>query len=122
MLAPRTNKTRPSLPAECKVSNQAATLMRICKHVIPANGGERTKLNGQPCYRAPLQSPRVPDQQVPTTGYFRHSAEGFSAHSRVANPRLDSLRGLGTMVKVQRLGQSLFRSPKLCAPDSMGTR
>jgi hypothetical protein len=53
------NQTRPSLPAECKVSDQVATLMRVCERVILANGGERVSLNGQPGYRVHLQTPRV---------------------------------------------------------------
>jgi hypothetical protein len=52
------NKTRPSLPSESKVSEQAETLMRVCERVIPANGGERIEINGQPGYRIQLQTPR----------------------------------------------------------------
>jgi hypothetical protein len=53
------NKTRPQLPAECKVSEQAETLLRIAERVILANGGERITLNGQPGYRIRLQVPRL---------------------------------------------------------------
>jgi len=53
------NKTRPSLPAECNVSDQAATLMRVCERVILANGGERIDRNGQSVYRVHLQAPRL---------------------------------------------------------------
>jgi hypothetical protein len=53
------NKTRPSLPAESKVSDQAQTLLRVCERVILANGGERVELNGQPGYRIRLQDPHV---------------------------------------------------------------
>ena len=53
------NKTRPSLPAECKVSEQAETLLRVAEKVILANGGERISIGGQPGYRVKLQQPRV---------------------------------------------------------------
>jgi len=54
-----TNNTRPSLPAECKVSDQAATLMRVCERLILAHGGERIDRNGQSVYRVHLQAPRL---------------------------------------------------------------
>ena len=53
------NKTRPSLPAECKISEQAETMMRVAERVILANGGERITLDGEPGYRIKLQSPRL---------------------------------------------------------------
>ncbi|MBI5384082.1 MAG: ADP-ribosylglycohydrolase family protein [Verrucomicrobia bacterium] len=53
------NKTRPSLPAECKVSEQAAVLLRVCERVILAHGGERVEIGGQPGFRIRLQEPRV---------------------------------------------------------------
>lgn len=53
------NKTRPSLPAECKVSEQAETLLRVAEKVMLANGGERISIGGQPGYRVKLQQPRV---------------------------------------------------------------
>ena len=53
------NKTRPQLPAECKVSEQAETLLRVAERVILANGGERVTMEGQPGYRIKLQSPQV---------------------------------------------------------------
>ena len=53
------NKTRPQLPAECKVSEQAETLLRVAERVILANGGERVTIGGQPGYRIKLQSPQV---------------------------------------------------------------
>jgi hypothetical protein len=53
------NKTRPQLPAECKVSEQAETLLRVAERVILANGGERITVAGQPGYRIKLQSPKV---------------------------------------------------------------
>ena len=53
------NKTRPSLPAECKVSDQAAILMRVCERLILANGGERIDRNGRSVYRMQLQAPRL---------------------------------------------------------------
>jgi hypothetical protein len=53
------NKTRPSLPAECKVSDQATILMRVCERLILAHGGERIDRNGQSVYRVHLQAPRL---------------------------------------------------------------
>ena len=53
------NKTRPSLPAECKVSDQVETLLRVCERVILSQGGERIELNGQAGFRVRLQGPRV---------------------------------------------------------------
>ncbi|HOX04094.1 MAG TPA: ADP-ribosylglycohydrolase family protein [Candidatus Paceibacterota bacterium] len=53
------NRTRPSLPAESRVSDQAETLMRLCERVILTNGGERIEVDGQPAYRVRLQTPRT---------------------------------------------------------------
>jgi hypothetical protein len=53
------NKTRPQLPAECKVSEQAETLLRVAEQVIVAHGGTRLAIAGQPGYRVKLQSPRL---------------------------------------------------------------
>ncbi len=51
--------TRPQLPAECKVSEQAETLLRVAERVILAHGGERIELGGRPGYRIKLQRPRL---------------------------------------------------------------
>jgi len=53
------NKTRPQLPAEGPVSQQAETLLRVAEGVILAHGGERVDSDGQPGYRIRLQSPRL---------------------------------------------------------------
>ncbi len=53
------NKTRPQLPAECKVSEQAETLLRVAERVILANGGERITMDGKLGYRIKLQTPQV---------------------------------------------------------------
>ncbi len=53
------NKTRPQLPAECKVSEQAETLLRVAERVILAHGGERIVVEGRPGYRVKLQQPRL---------------------------------------------------------------
>ena len=53
------NRTRPQLPAECKVSEQAETLLRLAERVILANGGEKTTVNGQPGYQVKLQQPKL---------------------------------------------------------------
>ncbi len=53
------NKTRPQLPAESKVSEQAETVLRVAERVILANGGERITIGGQRGYRVKLQQPRL---------------------------------------------------------------
>jgi hypothetical protein len=53
------NKTRPQLPVEGKVSEQAATLLRLAERVILANGGTPLAVAGQPGYRIRLQAPQV---------------------------------------------------------------
>ncbi len=53
------NKTRPQLPAECKESEQAETLLRVAERVILANGGTQLAVAGQPGYRIKLQAPQV---------------------------------------------------------------
>ena len=53
------NRTRPSLPAECGVSEQAEVLMRVCERVILAGGGDRIQIDGRPGYRVRLQPPRL---------------------------------------------------------------
>jgi hypothetical protein len=53
------NRTRPQLPAEVKVSDQAKTLLRVAERVILTNGGECITLGGQPGYRIQLQRPRL---------------------------------------------------------------
>jgi len=53
------NSTRPSLPKETKVSEQAEMLMRVCEHVILQNGGGHVNVGGQPGYRIVLQEPKL---------------------------------------------------------------
>jgi hypothetical protein len=53
------NKTRPQLPAECQVSAQAETLLRLAERVILAHGGGRILVNGQPGFRVRLQQPQL---------------------------------------------------------------
>jgi|WetSurMetagenome_2_1015567.scaffolds.fasta_scaffold49524_4 hypothetical protein len=53
------NGTRPSLPAKSKVSEQAATLLRVADRVILANGGERIEIAGKPGYRVRVQVPQM---------------------------------------------------------------
>ncbi len=50
------NLTRPQLPAEMKISDQAELLMRICERVILENGGEKISIKGKPGYRIKIQS------------------------------------------------------------------
>jgi hypothetical protein len=51
------NKTRPQLPAECKVSDQAQTMLRLAEKLILANGGQRISIDGKDGYRIRLQPP-----------------------------------------------------------------
>jgi hypothetical protein len=53
------NKTRPQLPSEMKISEQAQLLMRVCEKVILENGGKKISINGKPGYRIKLQDPGV---------------------------------------------------------------
>lgn len=56
------NKTRPQLPAEMKISEQAEMLMRICERLILENGGEKININGKPGYRIEEQKPKIIEQ------------------------------------------------------------
>ncbi|HUX94447.1 MAG TPA: ADP-ribosylglycohydrolase family protein [Bacteroidales bacterium] len=49
------NLTRPQLPVEMKISEQAELLMRICERVILDNGGEKISIKGKPGYRIKIQ-------------------------------------------------------------------
>jgi hypothetical protein len=53
------NKTRPELPAEMKISEQAELMMRVCEKVILENGGKKVSIKGKPGYRIKLQKPEV---------------------------------------------------------------
>ncbi|MBI5009117.1 MAG: ADP-ribosylglycohydrolase family protein [Bacteroidia bacterium] len=53
------NNTRPQLPAEMKISDQAEMLMRVCERVILENGGRKTTINGKPGYIIKTQEPSV---------------------------------------------------------------
>ena len=53
------NLTRPQLPPECKVSDQAAVMLRLCEKLILANDGKRVDRDGEVSYRIRLQSPLV---------------------------------------------------------------
>ncbi|MCY3022219.1 MAG: ADP-ribosylglycohydrolase family protein [Planctomycetota bacterium] len=53
------NLTRPALPREMKVSEQAETLLRVCEKIILANGGERIEVGGKPGFRIRVQEPRL---------------------------------------------------------------
>jgi hypothetical protein len=53
------NKTRPQLPAEMKISEQAELIMRVCEDVILNNGGKKITIKGIPGYRIKLQNPEV---------------------------------------------------------------
>ncbi|HET6453950.1 MAG TPA: ADP-ribosylglycohydrolase family protein [Armatimonadota bacterium] len=50
------NITRPELPAETTVGEQAEMLLRVCEHVILQNGGSHVNVEGRPGYRIVLQS------------------------------------------------------------------
>ena len=49
------NTTRPELPSETTVSEQAEMLTRVCEHVILQNGGGHISVNGKPGYRIVVQ-------------------------------------------------------------------
>lgn len=49
------NTTRPQLPGEMRISEQAEILMRVCERVILENGGKKIIINGKPGYRIRLQ-------------------------------------------------------------------
>jgi hypothetical protein len=53
------NLTRPQLPRECKVSEQAAVMLRLSEKLILVNGGERIAIQGEPGYRIRLQTPSL---------------------------------------------------------------
>jgi hypothetical protein len=53
------NGTRPQLPRECTVSEQADMILRVAEKAILANGGEKVELGGKPGYRIVVQSPKV---------------------------------------------------------------
>lgn len=53
------NKTRPQLPNEMKISEQAEMFMRVCEHVILENGGKKIEIDGKSGYRIALQKPKM---------------------------------------------------------------
>jgi len=53
------NNTRPQLPKEMKISEQAEILMRVCEKVILENGGKKRTVNGKPGYSIKLQEPEI---------------------------------------------------------------
>jgi hypothetical protein len=53
------NKTRPQLPGEMKISEQAEMFTRICERVILENEGKKIVINGSPGYRIVLQDPKI---------------------------------------------------------------
>lgn len=53
------NKTRPQLPSEMKISEQAEMFMRVCEHVILENGGKKIEIKGNPGYQIALQTPKM---------------------------------------------------------------
>src|SRR5262249_28362771 len=53
------NLTRPQLPRESKVSEQAEIMMRLCDRLILANSGQRIRIAGEDGYRIRLQAIRM---------------------------------------------------------------
>lgn len=53
------NQTRPQLPRECKISEQAELMLRLSEKLILANGGRRVSVGGKDGYRIRLQAPRL---------------------------------------------------------------
>jgi hypothetical protein len=58
------NNTRPQLPGEMKISDQAELLMRVCEKVILENGGKKITTNGKPGYRIKLQEPVIVESLI----------------------------------------------------------
>jgi ADP-ribosylglycohydrolase len=54
------NLTRPQLPRECRVSEQAEVMLRLCEKLILANGGQPIQVTGESGYRIHLQTPATP--------------------------------------------------------------
>ncbi|MGQ9770808.1 MAG: ADP-ribosylglycohydrolase family protein [Thermogutta sp.] len=53
------NRTRPQLPQEMRVSDQARILLELAQRVILAHGGSILREKGQVFYRIPLQEARL---------------------------------------------------------------
>ena len=53
------NLTRPQLPKEMKISDQAELLTRVAERIILANGGQKIEIGGRPGYRIRLQEPKM---------------------------------------------------------------
>ena len=51
------NRTRPQLPAECKVSEQAELMMRLCEKIVLEHGGKAVVVDGRPGFRIRMQEP-----------------------------------------------------------------
>jgi hypothetical protein len=60
------NKTRPQLPAEIKVSEQAELMTRLAEKIILAHGGQATEVGGKRGYRIALQEPKVLEALAPS--------------------------------------------------------
>ncbi len=54
------NRTRPQLPKECKVSEQAELMTRLCTRLILDQAGQRLAAEGREVYRIRLQAARRP--------------------------------------------------------------
>jgi hypothetical protein len=54
------NLTRPQLPRECKVSEQAEVMLRLCEKLIREHGGQPVQIMGAGGYRIQLQKPNTP--------------------------------------------------------------
>jgi hypothetical protein len=59
------NRTRPELPAECRVSEQAETMLRVSEKVILENGGRKERKGGQDGYRIRVQTPAMVEALPP---------------------------------------------------------
>lgn len=53
------NKTRPQLPPESKISEQAQTMLRLAEKIILENGGEKTSVDGKAGYVIKLQAVKM---------------------------------------------------------------
>jgi hypothetical protein len=59
------NKTRPQLPTECRIRDQAETLLRLAERVILAQGGACLTVAGEPGFLIRLQAPRLQEALPP---------------------------------------------------------
>jgi hypothetical protein len=70
------NRTRPSLPNECAISDQVDVMVRLAKRLILAKGGARITIDGQPGFRVPIERPEVLERLPERPNGGNHAAQG----------------------------------------------